>query len=128
MGKGSNGGFNNTPGGNGFHSFTDNLPALVKRYPLIHGQFGKPSDNKNNIARIIECKNPVEEAELFFKLATKGSLWRFDKPGLHIAKRKDGSFVTFREISFSMDKSPAIDINMKPPKSIKTTKIHFVKK
>lgn len=128
MSKFEHGNISGTPGGNGNHTFSDNLPDLVKVYPLDHGHFGKPSDKKHSIARIIESDDPVREAERFYRLATEGAKERKDKEGFHLAQLKDGSFITFREVSSSEDKSPAVDINLVPPKSIKTTKIHFVKK
>ena len=127
MGKGPHGGFHNTPGGNDHHAFADNLPDLIREFPLARGHFGKPSEKTHSVARIIESPTPLKTAEKFYRLATAGAVERRDQGGFHLAKLKDGSFITFRVVSSSPDRSPAVDLNITPPKSIKTTKIHFVK-
>jgi hypothetical protein len=126
MSKFSHGGFPGTPGGNSGRTFTDNLPDLVKEFPLDHGHFGKPSDKTNSIARIIESPDPIATAERFFRLAAEGGTMRTDKPNIKVAELKDGSFITFRVVS-SSDGTPAVDLNLTPPTYVKTRKIHFTK-
>lgn len=126
MGKGSHGGFHGTPGGNGFHTFTDNLPSLIARFPLTGRHFGDPSEKKNSVARVIRSTDPLRTAKEFFRLATQGGEIVRQASDIAIAKLKDGAHITFRVTSTS-DGSPVVDLNISSSSFIRTRKIHFIK-
>ena len=128
MGKGSGSGFHGTPGGNGFHTFSDNLADLTGKYPLsTGGYFGEPSERKNSSARIIQSESPLDTAWDFFQRASAGAeRTTTDGPGKYRAHLKDETIIMIREVS-SSDGSPAVDIRIVSPHFVKTQKIHFTK-
>lgn len=128
MGKGEYDGFYGTEGGQDqFHTITDNLPTVIKQYPLHEGYFGTESKNP---VRHIESSNPVRTGRDFYDKLTVGAISRTVIPGGkgEYSELSDHSFVTFRPVSTS-DGSPAADIKItKHNGRLKSQKIHFVKK
>lgn len=129
MGRGIHGGFKNTMGRGAFHSLTDNLPDVTRRFPLAPcGKFGEPGRN----ARIIRSRSPVGTAYEFFNRMSKGyvkiSVIPYRDGGKKgcVATLKDGMRITLRKKS-SSDGSPAVNVNIQSPGRVKPHKIHFVK-
>lgn len=118
-------------GTNRHHSISDNLPELIDSYQFAHGFFGKRGDSTKERTRHIESENPIKTSKDFYNKLTYGAIEKnLPKGKGKVAKLKDGTIITYREISFS-DGSPVVDINIKRSKdsnSVKQQKIHFIKK
>lgn len=113
----------------GASSVAVNLAKLKSDFPVTSsGYFGKASPRGN--VRLIVSDDPLAAAKKFFAIAAKnGKVTSSNKPGVMLAKFKDGSIFVFRIKSHS-DGSPAITVeisgNFKGVKS--SQKIHFVGK
>ena len=128
MGKGTHGHFQGTAGSaSSAHTLNDNLPKLTKKYPLKNGYFGTPASKKDNYVRHIASKDPLGTAKEFYRLATHN--YNNDKkiPGGKVAFMRDETAITFRPVSSSPDKSPAVDIRRVSSGQVKGQKIHFIK-
>ncbi len=80
--------------------------------------------------REIDCDNPVQEAKKFYdSIAFGGIESKLENGKGYLTKLKDGTVITFREIT-STEGSPAVEINIKKTSEssgIKSQKIHFEK-
>ena len=127
MGKGSHGRFQGTAGSaSSKHTLNDNLPKLTKKYPLKNGYFG-PRGSGRKYVRVMKCKDPLGTAKEFYRLATKNNETETPIPGGKVATMRDGTEITIRPVSSSLDKSPAVDINIASPGQVNKQKIHFIK-
>ena len=111
------------------HSITENLPDLTSNYDYHKGYFGEKGQGRDFV-RNISGADPVKTAKDFYDKAAHGGIERpmANGKGLY-TKMKDGSILSFREVS-SSDGSPAVEINIKNSNDhgdIKYQKIHFVK-
>lgn len=114
------------------HSISENLDTLKNDYGFHDGYFGnKSSSNPQRDRRNIVSDNPIETAKDFYdKIANGGIEKELDNGKGFMASMSDGTIITWRPISSSKDKSPAVDINIifsKDHGGIKQQKIHFVK-
>ena len=111
------------------HSLSENLPSLMKKYKYANGYFGEHGQGRDFV-RNIKCADPVSVAKDFYDTAAHGGKEQeMDNGKGYITKMKDGSILSFREVS-SSDGSPAVEINIKHSSDhggIKYQKIHFVK-
>lgn len=118
-------------GGCNHHSIKENLSKIEGKFKLCNGYFGNPGDSSRKNTRHIESENPILTSKNFYDTLTYGSIENKLSNGKGtVAKLKDGSIITYREVS-SSDGSPAVDINIKKScdsGGIKQQKIHFVKK
>lgn len=116
---------------NHYRSISDNLPKVANSYHFAHGYFGEHGDSTKERTRHIESSNPLKTAKDFYEKLTYGAIEKSLPNGKgKIAKLKDGTIITYREIS-SSDGSPAVDINIKKSTNsngVKQQKIHFTKK
>ena len=130
MGKGSHGHFDGTAGSSSSsHTLNDNLPKLTKKNPLSKDGYFAPRGSGGNHVRIMKSKDPLGTAKEFYKLATKNHINQQKIPGGigFYAEMRDGTRITFRPVSSSPDKSPAVDIRRVSSGRVKEQKIHFVK-
>lgn len=111
------------------HSIKENLPSLTSRFDYNNGYFGEKGYGRTFV-RNISSDDPVKTAKEFYDKAACGGIERPVANGKgHYSKMKDGSILSYREVSFS-DGSPAVEINIKKSNDhggIKNQKIHFVK-
>ena len=102
---------------------------MYSRYKYNDGYFGDKGQGTNFVRRIMSS-DPVSTAKDFYDRATYGGIERKLNNGKGVfAKMRDGSILSFREVS-SSDGSPAVDINIKKSNDhggIKYQKIHFTK-
>ena len=81
--------------------------------------------------RHIESNDPIKTSSEFYDKLTHGSIEDDLSNGKgKVSKLKDGTIITYREISTS-DGSPVVDINIKHSSNssgVKQQKIHFVRK
>lgn len=117
-------------GGASHHrTFTENVASLEKQYSITDGYFGEKGQGRSFTRNIIS-ENPSDEARNFFDTASYGGILSLMGNGRgHIAKMKDGTIISYREIS-SSDGSPVVEINISYSNNkggIKSQKIHFVK-
>lgn len=106
----------------------DNLDDLKSRYPYYDGYFGSKGQSSGKVRNIVS-DNPIATAKEFYQIAAKGGIEQQMLNGKgYTTKMKDGSIISYREVSTS-DGSPAVDINIKRSINsggIKQQKIHFV--
>lgn len=118
-------------GTNRHHSISDNLPNLTDSYQFAHGFFGDRGDSTKVRTRHITSNNPIKTSKDFYRKIAYGAIEKnLPNNKGKVAKLKDGTIITYREIS-SSDGSPAVDINIKKStdsKDVKQQKIHFIKK
>lgn len=83
-----------------------------------------------DFVRNITSSEPANTAQDFYDKAAHGGIERTMSSGKgHYTKMKDGSILSYREVS-SSDGTPAVEINIKKsinPGGIKYQKIHFTK-
>lgn len=130
MGKGAHGRFQGTAGSSSSsHTLNDNLPKLTQKYPLSKDGYFAPRGDGGNHVRVMKCKDPLGTAKDFYRLATKNYIYQEKIPGGigNVAEMRDGTRITFRPVSSSPDKSPAIDIRRVSFGQVKRQRIHFVK-
>jgi hypothetical protein len=130
MGKAMHGRFQGTAGSSASsNTLNDNLPKLTKKYPLSKDGYFAPRGSGGNHVRVMKCKDPLGTAKEFYKIATHKSLSKenLDNTIGQKAVLKDGTTITIRPVSSSLDKSPAIDIRRVSPGRVKEQKIHFIK-
>jgi len=111
------------------YSIAENLPTLQANYPYSDGYFGVHGQGRSFTRNIISS-DPATEAKNFFDDAAYGGIIKEMSNGKgETVKMKDGSIISYREVSTS-DGSPAVEINIKNKDAsggIKKQKIHFVK-
>jgi hypothetical protein len=111
------------------HSIIENLSSLTSSYDYHNGYFGKKGQGRDYVRNIFS-NNPVKAAQVFYDKAAHGGIERTMANGKgHYTKMKDGSILSYREVS-SSDGSPALEINIKKSTNhgdLKYQKIHFVK-
>ncbi len=111
------------------HSITENLSSLTSNYDYHNGYFGTRGKGNGRVRNIVS-ENPVKTAKDFYDKAAHGGIERQMNNGKGVyTKMKDGSILSFREVSAS-DGSPAVEINIRNSTEhgdIKYQKIHFVK-
>ena len=111
------------------HSITENLPSLTSSFKYHNGYFGDRGQGRNFVRSIIS-DDPVKTAKDFYDKAAHGGIeHQMDNEKGVYTKMKDGSILSFREITSSAD-SPAVEINIRESNNhgdIKYQKIHFSK-
>ncbi|WP_027869762.1 hypothetical protein [Eubacterium sp. AB3007] len=110
-------------------SISENLPSLKSEYAYSNGYFGDKGKGRA-FTRNIASDDPLSTAKHFFDTAGYGGIVQQMANGKgQNVKMKDGSIVSFREVSTS-DGSPAVEINISKSTDaggLKKQKIHFVK-
>lgn len=133
VGQGYSGVFHHTRGDeNEFtsnRSIEENALDMRKKFPLTQGgYFGRRGNGR---IRIIECDNPLQtSSDFFYTLGKGGKFTEFSNAKGHIIQRlilSDNTVIIYRQIT-SSEGSPAVEITVNPPHTIKTQKIHFVRK
>ena len=123
-------------GADHYHSISENIPIVIKDYPLFNGLFGELGEGRSLAIRNIKSDDPQATAKDFYdKLGHGGiesKLYYKDGSvkGLRV-KMADGSVLNWRPVSSSPDKSPAVDISVETIDNhgnIVTQKIHFIKR
>lgn len=112
------------------HSITENLPSLKASFKYSNGYFGDPGQGRHFV-RNISSDDPLATAKAFYDMIALGGKEKKMSNGKgFITVMSDESIISFREVSSSSDKSPAVEINIKYATDIgdiKYQKIHFVK-
>lgn len=112
-----------------YHSITENLPALTSQYKYSNGYFGEKGIGRSFV-RNIQSDAPLNTAKDFYNKIAHGGIEKKMSNGKGIyTKMKDGSIISFREIS-SSDGTPAVEINIRRSNEhgeLKYQKIHFTK-
>lgn len=114
----------------GGRTFRENLTEAMTVVPLNKsGKFGEKNKKGSSYVRVFKCSNPAATAYEFAAKAMKGfvSLTTLEGKGF-IARMADGTLITYRYISSSADRSPAVELKVKNLKQVKSQKIHFVKR
>ncbi len=113
------------------NSFRENLLDVMTVANLKKsGYFGEASKHKGKRrVRIIESSDPVKTALEFVHKATKNyvSLIPIDGKGYRCIMR-DRTEITYRWVSSSKDRSPAVELTVFNLDRVKNQKIHFVKR
>lgn len=119
MGSGYHGGF-----GIG-STIDDNVNSMKMDYPVNQaGYFGEKGKN----VRVIETETPEETSIDFFERIGKGGKTAFLANGHgSMTTLSDGTIIVHRLIT-STKGSPAVSITIIQSKSIKSRKIHFIKR
>ncbi len=111
------------------HTISENLPSLTSHFSFHNGYFGEKGEG-THFVRVIKSDDPVSTAKDFYnKIAYGGLEYKMSNGKGVFTKMRDGSILSFREVS-SSDGSPAVDINISKSNDhggIKQQKIHFVK-
>ncbi len=117
-------------GGRNPRSFSENIDSLKNHFDFKNGYFGEKGTKSDR--RRIESDSPIEIARSFYDIASEGGLEEPLSNGKGVMSTlKDGTVVTMREISNSVDRSPAVDINIRKSieqNGVKNQRIHFVKR
>lgn len=112
-----------------YYSISENLPMLQSKYEYHDGYFGEPGHGRSFV-RNIRSTDPVEAARIFYDVAAYGGIEKKMSNGKGVyTKMKDGTIVSFREVS-SSDGTPAVEINVRTSEDhgdVKYQKIHFIK-
>ncbi len=91
------------------HSITENLPSLISEYDYHNGYFGDKGKGRDFV-RNIKSDDPVKTAQAFYDKAAHGGIEHQMENGKGVyAKMKDGSILSYREVS-SSDGTPAVEI------------------
>ena len=115
------------------HTLGENAASLKSSFKFNpkSGYFGDKGKSKDNAKRNIASDDPVATAKEFYDKATHGGIEKKLDNGKGLkTEMKDGTIITFREISNS-DGSPAVDIKIESSNAnggIASQRIHFVKK
>ena len=119
------GGYN---GGGGPKSFAQNLEGLKEKFAYEDGYFGEEGSSVDK--RRIASEDPLETAREFYRMASEGGVEAPMPTGEGVMSvLKDGTVVSFREVSKSEDKSPAVDISIRKSTDsgdVKKQRIHFI--
>jgi hypothetical protein len=110
-----------------YRSLEDNLASALSAYPLTDGFFGEKGKSRG--VREIRSRNHEATAKDFFNRIAKGGILDLrTAQGAVLTRMKDGSVVSYRKITSSVN-SPAVEIRFRKADSkceIKDQKIHFV--
>lgn len=110
------------------HTLRENLKRVTERFPLVNGHFGERGSS--NDMRRIPSEDQLATAKDFYDRMTYGGIETSLEKGNGVkCKLADGSWITFRPVSRSEDKSPAVDINVRQsedPCGIADKRIHFI--
>lgn len=111
------------------HAISQNLENLKKSYAYHNGYFGEEGKGRS-FTRNIFSGDPIKDSRDFYDKAAYGGVIRPMTNGKgEIAKMKDGTVVSYREVTSSAG-SPAVEINISKSMDsggIKRQKIHFAK-
>ena len=121
-----------------YHSISENLENVKSsfKYNEKSGYFGEKARSSsgkpgtNNRVREIFSDDPISTSKEFYDKAAYGGKESSLSNGEGVRTvMKDGSVLTYREVSHSANRSPAVDINISTydMSGVKTQKIHFVK-
>jgi len=118
-----------------YHSIVENLPEMENSYPYQNGFFGTRGNSKRGSIRHIGSDDPQRTAKEFYDKLTFGGKEEpiYDRQGNEHGRKttlSDGSIISWRNVSHSPDKSPAVDINIERSSNsggIRQQKIHFIK-
>lgn len=111
------------------NTFAQNLTEAMSVVPLRkNGYFGDKSTHKGaRYVRTFESSNPSRTAYEFAAKASKNFASMTTIPGKgYIMKMRDGTLITYRYVSSSRDRSPAVELKVRDLKRVKSQKIHFV--
>ncbi len=141
MGAGYKGGFGNTNGEKkhqnnietsqkskskpiiDFGSISNNAKAMSSKYPIDNGYFGTKGKNH----RVIYSKNQYETASDFYsRISRGGSEKSLPNNKGKINYLEDGTKIVYRPKTSTPD-SPAVEITVYYPNSVRGQKIHFLK-
>ena len=110
-----------------FRSLEDNVADTVAHYPTYDGYFG--IEGRKRGVREIHTRNHEATAKDFFNRVAKGGILDLDTiPGGVVAYMKDGSVISYRKVTSSIN-SPAVEIRYRKVDykyGIRDQKIHFV--
>lgn len=110
------------------HSIRENLQSLTSSYDYHNGYLGEKGHGRDFV-RNITVTDPIKTGKDFYDKAAYVGVERSMANGKgHYTKMKDGSILSYREVS-SSDGSPAVEINIKKSINhggIKNQKIRFV--
>ena len=133
MGTGVYGGFGNTTGNQNneqtentaekINSIVSNAEAMKQTYPINkNGYFGEKGKN----CRVIKSANPVATSKDFYTRISKGGQEAplSNNHGV-MTVLPDKTRIVYRVIT-STKGSPAVEIIVTSPKTVKTQKIHFI--
>lgn len=114
-----------------YHELCENLENVDKSYER-HGNHYGTGHNHSTYVYEIFCKDQYKAAKDFYNKIAYGGIVKQNMPKINgqIAKMKDGTIITYREITSSQGSS-AVEINIKGsnnPCGLKNQKIHFVKR
>ena len=113
-----------------YRSIGENLAALKREYDFDGGYFGEQSPSHDIDKRIIASDDPLATARDFYDTAAYGGIERELANGKGVrTDMADGTTFTFREVSESPDRSPAVNISIRRSTDtggVETQKIHFV--
>jgi len=106
-----------------FGSIQNNARAMSHIYPMTNGYFGQKGKNH----RVIYSKNQYETASDFYSRITRGGVEKSlpNNKG-KINYLEDGTKVVYRKKT-STPNSPAVEITVYYPNSVRGQKIHFLK-
>ena len=113
-----------------YHSIGENLANLRRNYDYEGGYFGEQSPGHDVDKRIIASNDPLATARDFYDTGAYGGIERELDNGKGVrTDMADGTTFTFRKVSGSPDRSPAVNISIRKSTdtgSVETQKIHFV--
>ena len=116
-------------GANRHRSIGDNLGTLKSKFDYHSGYFGDRGDSHG--VRHLFSDDPVAQARDFYDTVGFGGIETPMRNGKGFTCRmRDGTVVSFREVSGSKDGSPAVDINIRRStgsSGVKRQKIHFMR-
>ncbi len=109
-----------------YRSLEENIASTTATYPLTDGYFGQKGKSRG-IREIRSRDHEKTAKDVFNKIAKGGILDLRTIQGGVVSKMKDGSVISYRKITSSMN-SPAVEIRFRKLKSkhgINNQKIHF---
>ena len=113
-----------------YRSIGQNIMLASSKYQYENGRFGVSSPSTGNKTRNIASDDPLATARDFYdKIAFGGIETIYAGGKLNVTKMADGSVITMRPVSSSLDGSPVVEINISGSShtgGIKQQKIHFI--
>lgn len=118
-----------------FHRVTENIPGMAADYGYSNGYFGNIGQGGSGRIRNISSENPATTAQDFYdRLANGGKEKTLYYPDGKVkgyqTQMADGTIINWRPVSSSIDRSPAVDIDIQYSDSngnLRQQKIHFTK-